>query len=380
MTEKESALYSQYIIDGIRHEATPADLLEECMRYPQDRESARHADIIDESTDPPVTSFTYDKSQNNGYMLSCAEAMKDERSFRMLYPDTFTRLRIAASLIDRLWNEGHYRLGDLSVWARWSWNTRPLGNMAAFYTSAEAVGMYLFDLGVRLSDYIFEETDEESHARFFAWLPEKDEADDDEDIQLKSSPYESHHPWITEERRCSSIISPDPQSWIIYIPFDTCSYSLGGSLLAQVHGRNGGIGPRIQDPDYFIDCYEVVRELVEDGIITAGTTVSDGGLGTAAVQMCGDHGMEMDLSGLLSSYQEEDTTKMLFSEVPGILVQISDCDYDYLDSQLILQDVAYYPIGRPSIEFKGIRFRNDRRNDVAGILASLLEQATEGED
>ena len=47
MTEKESALYSQYIIDGIRHEATPADLLEECMRYPQDRESSRHADIIE---------------------------------------------------------------------------------------------------------------------------------------------------------------------------------------------------------------------------------------------------------------------------------------------------------------------------------------------
>ena len=31
MKEKESALYSQYIIDGIRCDATPAELLEECM-------------------------------------------------------------------------------------------------------------------------------------------------------------------------------------------------------------------------------------------------------------------------------------------------------------------------------------------------------------
>ena len=96
--------------------------------------------------------------------------------------------------------------------------------------------------------------------------------------------------------------------------------------------------------------------------------------------MCGDHGMELDLSGIISSYQEDDTTKILFGEVPGILIQINDSDYDYLDSQLILQDVAYYPIGRPSYDFKGIRFRNGRKADVAGILASLLEQATEGED
>ena len=180
MTEKESALYSQYIIDGIRHEAAPADLLDECMRFPhpQTRDSQRYADIIDEATDPPVTSFTYDPDLHEDYMQSCANALKDDRSFRMLYPDTFTRQRIAASLIDRLWNDGHYRLGDLTVWARWSWNTRPLGNMAAFYTSAEAVGMYLFDLGVRLADYIFEEEDEESHARFFSWLPEKEDIED----------------------------------------------------------------------------------------------------------------------------------------------------------------------------------------------------------
>ena len=120
MTEKESALYSQYIIDGIRHEAAPADLLDECMRFPhpQTRDFQRYADIIDESTDPPVTSFTYDPDLHKDYMQSCVKALKDDRSFRMLYPDTFTRQRIAASLIDRLWNDGHYRLGDLTVWAR----------------------------------------------------------------------------------------------------------------------------------------------------------------------------------------------------------------------------------------------------------------------
>ena len=33
MKEQESALFSEYIIDGIRCESTPADMLKECMEY-----------------------------------------------------------------------------------------------------------------------------------------------------------------------------------------------------------------------------------------------------------------------------------------------------------------------------------------------------------
>ncbi len=370
MTEKESALYSQYIIDGVRFDTTPADLLEECAKFPQTVEHEDYADIIDESTDPPVTSFTYDNSRNMEYIGACAEASGQERTFRMLYPDAFTRQRIAATLLDRLWNDGHYRLGDLDVWAKWSWNTRPLGNMAAFYMSAESAGAYLFDLGVMLHDYVFMETDEESRAEFYAWLPDREEgADEDE-----------YRPWISEGRKCGDMIVDDEDTRLIYIPFDTCRFSIGGSLLAQVHGRNGGAAPHIQDPDYFIDCYEVVRELVEDGIVIAGRTVGDGGLAVAAARMCGGHGLNMDINGLMSSYQETDSTKMLFAEVPGVLLQIRENDSDYLDSQFILQDVAYYPVGRPSGEFAGIRLKDERKGDVSGILASLLGQASEGED
>ena len=141
MTGKESALYSQYIIDGVKQDATPAELLEECMRVTgvSRPDNDTHADIVDESTEPPVTTFTYDNERDQEYLQTCLEASKEERTFRMLYPDTFTRQRIAGALIDRIWNNGHYRLGNLEMWARWSWNRRPLGNMAAFYTSVEAV-------------------------------------------------------------------------------------------------------------------------------------------------------------------------------------------------------------------------------------------------
>ena len=255
--------------------------------------------------------------------------------------------------------------------------------MSAFYTSTASASEYLYGLGVNLADYLFLESDGGSSAKFFAWLPE-DIAEQEEDIQeemlFKASPYESTHPWISDVRKCPAEMTHDPESWLIYIPFDTCQYRLGGSLLAEANGHNGGIAPTISDPDYFIDCYEVVRELTEDGILMAGMTVADGGLATAVEKMRSGAGVDIDISGLTASYQDQDIIRVLFGEVPGVLIQVSDENYDYVDSQFLLQDVAYYPVGHPSGSHCEIRLAGRNRNGVAEILASLMSQATEGED
>ena len=387
MKENESALYSQYIIDGIRCSATPAELLEECMNFdgPQYIPTRSFDDIIDEATDPPLSARTYGMESCKEYISLITPLANADRPFRMLYPDHFTRLQIAKSLLSRLWSEGHFRLGDLRIWAQWEWNTRPIGNMTAFYESVRSTGEYVYGLGTYIEDYVFMESDHASNVKFFAWLPEtqmtEDEPEEDrDDILFKSSPYESTDPWITERRKCPSLMRNDPDSWIIYIPFDTCRFKTGGSLLTQAHDDNGGAAPNIMDPDYFIDCYEVVRELTEDGILMAGRTVADGGLAVAASKLCGDGGLEADISGILSSYQEEDRIKVLFGEIPGVLIQISDENYDYVDSQFLLQDIAYYPVGRPSGNASGLSFSQNSKNGVADILASLLNQASEGED
>lgn len=381
MTEKESALYSHYIIDGVRLDMTPAELLDECMEYEEVSLPSGFDDIIDESTEPPLSAFKYEPSEENAYIDLVQKAISEERPFRMLYPGHFTRLQIAKALLSRLWSEGHFKLCDLKLWIQWEWNTRPLGSMAAFYHSAESASEYIYGLGLNIADYLFIEIDEASSAKFYAWLPQDIEDDNEQEDRLfKSSPYESNHPWISEKRRCPAHISKDAESWIIYIPFDTCKYKLGDSLLTQIKGHNGGKSPDISDPDYFIDCYEVVRELVEDGIVMAGANVCDGGLLPAAEIMCGKIGMDIDLKGILSSYQEASRAEILFGEVPGVLLQVSNENYDYMDSQLLLQDIAYYPLGHPSVIHKGVNVSENGKTGVAEILLSLLGQATEGED
>ena len=388
MTEKESALYSHYIIDGVRLDMTPAELLDECMDYEGLPSGPGFEDIVDESTEPPLSAFTYDIDKEQEYLAKTTEASNKERPFRMLYPEYFTRLQIAKAFLGRLWSKGHFKLGNLKLWAQWEWETTPVGNMSAFYRSVESASEYIYGLDVKLEDYLFIEGDEGCNAKFYAWLDDEYDISQDhssEDITagsalFKSSPFESRHPWISDERACQSTITGDDSNWIIYIPFDTCRFRLGASLLSEVEGHNGGKAPDISDPDYFIDCYEVVRELVEDGFVIAGATVADGGLITAANKMRGNYGIDIDLKGMISSYNEADRSRILFGEVPGVLLQISDENYDYIDSQLLLQDIAYYPIGHPTLEFSGLKIREEGKNGVADILASLLGHATEGED
>ena len=380
MTVKEDALFSHYIIDGVRMDASPAELLEECTddeRYDFPDGSA-FDDIIDESTEPPLSAFTYNPEKEQEYLALTTAATHEERPFRMLYPETFTRLQISKALLSRLWSKGHFKLGNLKLWAQWEWNTRPTGNMSAFYRSVESASEYIYGLGVKLEDYLFLEGDEGSNAKFYAWLDEHEE--DQEHSLFKSSPYESSHPWIGEERACSSTIKDDTSSWLIYIPFDTCGFRLGASLLTEVAGYNGGKAPNLADPDYFIDCYEVVRELVEDGIVIAGTTVADGGLITALQNMRGNHGMDIDIKGIMSSYHEDSRERILFGEIPGAVIQVTDENYDYVDSQLLLQDIAYYPIGHPSENASGLNITDTGKNGVIDILTSLLGHASEGED
>ena len=122
-----------------------------------------------------------------------------------------------------------------------------------------------------------------------------------------------------------------------------------------------------------MDCFEVVRELVEDGVVLSGASVGSGGLATAAASMCSEAGICIDISGIERATGEKDVMKILFSEVPGALLQISDADYDYMDSQFLLQDIAYFTLGHPDRTDGSFSVMHGNSHSVSDILASLLQ-------
>ena len=389
MKRSVSALYSRYVIDGAQMDCTPAQMLDDCMPAGEHEREEPETDfdsIVDEVVELAPRKAAYDHSGIMTYLERLTD-IKDKASIpATAAPGSFTRRKIASALLATLWKKGHFTLEDLWVSLQWTWDSAPLGNMAAFYFSAEAAAQYLFDLGVRLDSYSFEKSQRVSaiSVKVSVENTKDDKAESDYDFFNEQGGHESRelrYCWLSDEDKCGGKLVPSPSSWLIYIPFDTCEYRLGDSLFEKAAGMSGDSAPEIQDPDYFIDCYEVLRELVEDGIVTSGVTVSGGGLAAAAQYMCRDTGCTVDMKGLETAYSEKDCIRILFSEVPGVIIQIRDSDYDYVDSQLLLQDIAYYPLGHPDPGRKGIDISETGRPDVFSILEALLNgQAPEGED
>lgn len=397
MKEISAILHSEYIIDGIRMDATPAQMLSECMTSDGDSHISHveYQPIVDEPSDPAPGSARYGRDQIKTYLEKVSEAASGERNVPVEFSGQFTRMVIARTLIDALWKEGHFSLENIQARIRWEWNCVPVGNMAAFYFSAEAASQYIYDLGVRLSDYSLNKTPEGNRvflddlklrhdALFTAAAAEEPEPvveDSSQDAAEDYPEYTLTEQAVPQQRKCPETIAADRKSWLIYIPFDTCQFKLGGSLLCKLFGCNGDNAPDVKDPDYFIDCFEVLRELVEDGVVISGATVADGGLLTAAQRMCRETGCTIDIKGLESAYMESDPVRILFAEVPGVIIQIRDSDYDYVDAQLLLQEIAYYPLGHPDPDRKGAEVSEGGRPDVVSILSALLNgQASEGED
>ncbi len=341
------ALYSKYIIDGVPQELTPAGLLAPVLEKAPEQELPGGT-VLDETIDPAPTPIVLEESRIPDYLSAISGA---ERCIPVPFAAPCTRGRIAEALIDSMWRVGNFRLDDLALTVKWNFDIHTVGDMAAFYASVESAVDYIDALGLVLRRCVCESGP----------------------FGVKVATPFSGAPLLVDDE-----IRPDPQSWLVYVPFDTSEYRLGGSLLAQVLGLRGGTSPQLTDADYFIDCFEIVREFAEDGVLLSATTVGPGGLAAAVRRLCGSAaGVSADVSDVLRA-SGAPAPAILFSEVPGALLQVRDVDFDYIDAEFILQDVAYYPLGHP-VTGGSLHFAASDRPGIQTILESLMQNA-EGED
>jgi len=379
---KTSALHSLYVIDGQKKELSPARMLEECLAKQMPPSSDEQWDsIVDETIDASPVPDKFDPDKIDEYIPSVEKTLATGKDFPVYFSSEQTRGLIYKTLIDALWRKGHFTLEDLSLSASWKWDTNPVGNNAGFYNSVEALATLMEDLDMQLTDYSYEESSQ-CELTLTPGISHKEDEDFDleDDIFAGITP-SSKDVSFEDERALPDTIQPNENDWLVYIPFDTCDYRLGGSAFIQSQGKQGYAPCDPSDPDYFIDCYEVIKEMVEDGIAISGTTVCEGGLISALRKMTASgNGIDANISGIMKAYSEKDPVRILFSEVPGVIIQIRDIDYDYLDAELLLQDVAWFPLGHPKKNDTSIII-NHKEEGIASILQSLVSsQASEGED
>uniref|UniRef100_A0A2I2K942 phosphoribosylformylglycinamidine synthase n=1 Tax=feces metagenome TaxID=1861841 RepID=A0A2I2K942_9ZZZZ len=145
----------------------------------------------------------------------------------------------------------------------------------------------------------------------------------------------------------SPVLAEVKNSTLLHIDFSFDEQRLGGSAFAQSLGKIGSDVPTVKSTEYFADAFNAVQTLVEKELVLAGHDISAGGMIVTLLEMCFANvngGLNIDLSQLVG----DDIVKILFSENPGLILQIDNKNLDAVTTILEGEGVGYAVIGRPS--------------------------------
>ena len=237
-------------------------------------------------------------------------------------------LSIAEALTNLIWAPIVDGLAGISLSANWMWPCKNDGEDARLYKAVEAVSDFACTLGVNIPTG----KDSLSMTQKYA------------DGRQVKSPGTVIISAVGEVSDITKVIEPAlvnaNGSKLIYIDFARDNYNLGGSSFAQAMGEIGKIAPTVRDPRYFKQAFKAVQSAIISGEVLAGHDISSGGLITALLEMCfpsKNIGLKLNLNSL-----GEDLTALLFSEQPGILVQVND---GRMQKRLTMNGILNYELG-----------------------------------
>ncbi|UKK74150.1 phosphoribosylformylglycinamidine synthase [Segatella bryantii] len=149
------------------------------------------------------------------------------------------------------------------------------------------------------------------------------------------------------KKTVSPVLVNDKNSSLYHIDFSFDDQHLGGSAFAQSLDKVGSDVPTVKNPDYFVDCFNAVQELIKKGWIMAGHDISAGGMLTTLLEMTfanTEGGIHINLHDIAC----DDIVKTLFAENPGVIIQVSDEHKQELRKYLEDNGIGFAKIGYPT--------------------------------
>ncbi len=149
------------------------------------------------------------------------------------------------------------------------------------------------------------------------------------------------------KKTVSPVLVNDRNSSLYHIDFSFDEQRLGGSAFAQSLNKVGSDVPTVKNPEYFVDCFNAIQDMIRKGWIMSGHDISAGGLITTLLEMTFANtqgGININLHDLSS----DDIVKMLFAENPGVIIQVSDDHKRELKKYLENLGVGFAKIGYPT--------------------------------
>ena len=255
-------------------------------------------------------------------------------------------MSVAESLTNIVWAPLADGMKSLSLSANWMWPCRSQkGEDARLYTAVKALSDFCIAIGVNVP------TGKDS-------LSLSQQYPNGEKIISPGTVIVTSGGEVSDIRKVvSPVLVNDKNSSLYHIDFSFDSQRLGGSAFAQSLNKVGDDVPTVKNPDYFVECFNAIQELVNRGWIMAGHDISAGGLITTLLEMCFANtkgGMHINLHDLEST----DIIKTLFAENPGVVIQVSDDHKDELKAFLDDAGVGFAKIGYPVPNSREIQLVN----------------------
>ena len=248
-------------------------------------------------------------------------------------PEAGSVLSVAESLTNIVWAPLADGMDSLSLSANWMWPCRSQkGEDARLYSAVKALSDFCCAIHVNVP------TGKDS-------LSLTQQYPNGEKIVSPGTVIVTSGGEVSDVRKVvSPVVVNDKNASLYHIDFSFDEQKLGGSAFAQSLGKVGDDVPTVVNPEYFVDAFNAVQEMIKRGWIMAGHDISAGGLITTLLEMCfanKEGGLHINLHDIAG----DDVVKMLMAENPGVVVQISDEHKQEFKEFMEEQGVSYAKIG-----------------------------------
>ena len=290
----------------------------------------------------------------------------------MIDPEAGSVMAIAEALTNIVFAPLTNGLQSVSLSANWMWPCKNLGEDARLYSAVEACSNFACDLGINIP------TGKDS-------LSMTQQYGDDKVFSPGTVIISAAAEVSNIRRIVSPVMAYIKGTYLYYIDFSFDAFKLGGSAFAQTMNKIGDEAPTVTDAEYFKNAFGAVQELVNRGLVLAGHDVSAGGMITAMLEMCFAN-TQGGLESRLDKIRHSDLIKILFSENPGVLVQVKH--HHLVEKILDDYGIGHAIVARPIEERKLIiekdefrkEFDIDVLRDTWYQTSYLMDQKQSGEE
>lgn len=255
-------------------------------------------------------------------------------------------------------------LEDVKCSANWMWAAKLPGEGAKLFDACEAMCNLMAKLGIAVdggkdSLSMSANVDPVNARKLISVNTDGDDVSEDDVDETVKSPgtlvISAYAPVPDIRCKVTPIMRCRPKlSHLIYVnlshplhkplddaPCEHNKFRLGGSAILQTLGQIGDEAPNIDHPELLRDGFNLVQDLIKEGICTAGHDVSDGGLIVCALEMaiashCGIHlniKAEKAFRELSCANNDEKVLGALFSEECAVIIEVE------AETETVLNDI-----------------------------------------